>query len=52
MRMGAYTEIGTGSRKLIFKQFIPCLRYSPIHHWKDAINQFIIQFEDRVTDHL
>jgi transposase-like protein len=24
----------------------------PIHHWKGAINQFIIQFEDRVTDHL
>jgi transposase-like protein len=24
----------------------------PIHHWKDALNQFIIQFEDRVTDHL
>lgn len=24
----------------------------PIHHWKGAINQFIIQFEDRITDHL
>lgn len=24
----------------------------PIHHWKDALNQFIIQFEDRVTDYL
>lgn len=24
----------------------------PIQNWKDALNQFIIQFEDRVTDHL
>jgi transposase-like protein len=24
----------------------------PIHHWKPALNQFIINFEDRVTDHL
>jgi len=24
----------------------------PIHHWKDALNQFIIQFEDRITDYL
>jgi len=24
----------------------------PIRHWKDALNQFIIQSEDRVTDHL
>jgi len=24
----------------------------PIHHWKNAMNRFMIEFEDRMGDHI